>query len=232
MFPPCAQLWGQIATHGRGDLKKGVPSPNFIRSFRARHRDITCRNYEKRELAKLKGESFKHLKTFEAALKQVSKANPGIFEKPEFIWNLDETKVSGEHGQNVKVFGSSDTSHGGFRSTNAVAGTGKHLTAVVVSSAAGHVVPPFFILAGVNQMQRWFESLHPEIFKDELGFPHWMTRDNWYPEESCLVPTANRSMKKSILPLSIEHVNVNIRKYVPSSQKVLLTLDGHSSRGG
>ena len=61
---------------------------------------------------------------------------------------MDETAVGAEFGQRVKVFGPSDTHHGGFLSSSANYGTGKHLTAVVVSSSSGKCLPPFFVFAG------------------------------------------------------------------------------------
>ena len=40
----------------RSSFKNGLPSDSMIRHCRARHRDITFRNYECKELAKVNGE--------------------------------------------------------------------------------------------------------------------------------------------------------------------------------
>jgi len=50
-----------VAKKGIRGIKNGIPSDDYIRSFRARNRDITFRNYEKRELAKKLDENMDHV---------------------------------------------------------------------------------------------------------------------------------------------------------------------------
>ena len=63
----------------RSTFKNGLPSDGVIRNFRARHKDITFRNYERKELAKINGEDVEHLRSYERALRMVEKQNPGVF---------------------------------------------------------------------------------------------------------------------------------------------------------
>ena len=76
-------------------------------------------------------------------LKQVQKDYPNIFGKPKFILNMDETVVSGAEGKNEKVISPADSRYGGARVGN-FAGNVRHVTAVVITSAAGHCLQPFF----------------------------------------------------------------------------------------
>lgn len=84
------------------------------------------------------------------------------------------------------------------------------MTALVAKLKGGHMLPHSFVFSGVNKMQWRFEPLHPEIFKDETGAPHWLTRFNWYQ---------NGFMKMSLLPIFIKHILVNTRKIVPEDKK-------------
>ena len=88
---------------------------------------------------------------------------------------MDETAVSTEFVQPVKVFGAADTKHGGFRAAPA-SGSSKHITAVVAVSASGRKPPPFFIVAGKNIMSGWKKPLHME----ELRFTE---RLEWFLSE-------------------------------------------------
>ena len=167
-------VMASIATNGRKRFKSGIPSAAVIRYFRARNPDITFRNSENKENAKLKGESFEHVQTYAHALRQVEKETPDIFEDGDRFFNLDETAVDGEFGHKVKVFGSADTHHGGFRVSSANSGTGMHVTAVVVTSASGRKLPPFFVFAGKNTTSSWFELLSHEVYKDGTGVRPWL----------------------------------------------------------
>ena len=87
----------------------------YIRSFRARNRDITLRNYERKELVKFKGEDHLHVKTYALALQRVAAFNIRIFDIPDRYWNLDEAAVDSFYGKKTNVFGDEGTHHGGFR---------------------------------------------------------------------------------------------------------------------
>lgn len=61
----------RVAADGRRAWKSRMPSNDAVRSFRSRHREITFRNYESKENAKLKGENYLHVKSYFEILKDV-----------------------------------------------------------------------------------------------------------------------------------------------------------------
>ncbi len=99
-------LMSQIASDGRPNWKGGVSSEGAIRAFRARNREITFKNAEKKDRSKL-GE--KASITFKGSSKYWKTSG-----KDFRVWNMDETSISCEFGKRTKVVGSSQTHHGGF----------------------------------------------------------------------------------------------------------------------
>ncbi len=85
----------------------------------------------------LAGESFDHIEGFFKILKDVEKRNAGILSDGERVWNMDETSISCEFGKRTKVFGSSQTHHGGFVASSTESGCGTNVTAVIAVSASG-----------------------------------------------------------------------------------------------
>lgn len=83
----------------------------------------------------------------------------------------------------------------------------------------------FLLFAGVNQIQRWFEPLHGDVLKDLNGLRQWLMRFNWFSPDGCIVGSPNGSMERQMLPLLIEHVCNIIRKLIPPSTNIVLTLD-------
>lgn len=225
-------VMGEIASDGRPGFRttNGTPSDAAIRHWRATNRDTTYRKAENKTTAKLNAERFDHVQTFETALKKVGEINPGIFDNPERLWNMDETKVSAEFGQRQKVFGSSDTHHGGSRANNG-GKCGKHITAVLAVSASGRKVPPVFIISGKNVMKNWFHGLsHQQIGGDPRLL--WLTTNSWCPRDALILMSENGSMEKRLIPFVIDHINRYVRQFVPQSESYCLTLDGHKSRNG
>lgn len=225
------QIAARVAKQSNKSFKNDLPSDDWTRAFRARHENLTYRKHESRSFVKLAAETADHLQGYVRALRQVESNNPGIFDDPRYVWNMDETDVSAAQGERLRVFGPSQTNNGGIRGTSGDGG-GRHLTAVVIANAAGDVLPPFFIFAGVKKMQRWFEPLPSDLFKDECGGAHWMTAE-WMPPGSFIIGTKNGSMEQGIIHFVIEHMHRHARKIVPNTRKaLLLLLDGHASRGG
>ena len=83
------------------------------------------------------------------------------------VLNMDETAVSAEFGQPVKVFGAADTTHGGFRAAPE-SGSGKHITVVVAVSASGRKPLPFYP-CWENVMSGWKKPLHMEELRFTEG---------------------------------------------------------------
>ena len=57
-------LMAKISSDGLPGWKNGIPSADAIRFFRARHRELTYRNHEDKDNARLKGENYYHTETF------------------------------------------------------------------------------------------------------------------------------------------------------------------------
>ncbi len=140
---------------------------------------------------------------------------------------MDETNVSCEFGQRLKVFGSSATHHGGFVSSSATSGSGTHVTAVIAVSASGRKSSPFFIVAGKQVMSAWFDPLSKEEFAN-----HKLTALNWFPEDGVVKVTENGSMTREILPALMKQLHKFVSKFLPTGMFYLLCLDGHKSRLG
>ncbi len=107
---------------------------------------------------KFRGESFDHVEGFFKILEDVKKRNPGILFDGERVWNMDETSISSEFGKRIKVFGSSQTHHGGFVSSSTRIRSGTHVTAVIAVSASGRKTPPFFIVQGKKSYDQMVRS--------------------------------------------------------------------------
>lgn len=227
------QLMVQISLDGQKDIfGDSLPSDDLIRSFRTRHRDITYRSSEDKDLARIRGENYEHVKTYANLLSQINQDFPGMLHDPDRVWNTDETAVSAENSIAKKAFTTSDSHHGGFKCVSTRKGPGKHITAVIAVSASGRIAPPFLIVAGKNVMARWFIPLDKALYKFEEGNLFSLARKIGSPSDGCVVMSGNGSMEKALIPIFIEHLDRFVRKHVPASLDYLLCLDGHSSRKG
>ena len=88
-----------------------------------------------------------HAKTYERVLKKLNEDHPGIFKDPRFLLNIDKTAVTVNDRQIEKAFSPADSRYGGTR-LHSSAGSNEHVTAVVITTAAEHKLPSFFLLAG------------------------------------------------------------------------------------
>lgn len=221
-----------VAREENAPFRNGLPSQDWIRAFRSRHRDLTFKAHELKDTTKLAAESFEHVNTLACVLEKVFDDYPNMKKDPRLIWNFDETDVSGEFGAKVKVF-SEAGKHGGFRGTKGK-GVGNHLTACVIANAAGDVLPPLFLFAGKNIMERWREPMNGEVWTDDLGTPDWFAKDGWLDTQGDLVlrGTPNGSMQKDCIGFVISHIQRHKKSIVPAGEKLLLLLDGHGSRKG
>ena len=98
-------LMAKIASDGRPGWKNGIPGPDAIHSFRARHRELAYRNQEDKYNARLKGESYYHVDTVFQVLRRLEISNPGLLQDPDRVWNMDETSIDAEwqKGESIRV---------------------------------------------------------------------------------------------------------------------------------
>ena len=97
------QILEEVAADGRKGWKNDVPSDDAVRAFRARHCEITFRNYERKDNAKLKGESYMRVQRYFEVLQNIESKHGGIIDDGDRIWNVDETAVESTSGQKRKV---------------------------------------------------------------------------------------------------------------------------------
>lgn len=157
------QIAGQVATETGTPFQNGIPSHDWVRSFRARHRNqVTIQALQDKEVAKLAAQCSSELvNTLKTALQEVFRNHPQIQNDSRLIWNMDETAVTGETGRKVKVIASRDPEKVATRAKKGK-GIGKHLTAVVIANAAGVVLPPLFIFEGKKEQTHWFVPIEKE----------------------------------------------------------------------
>ena len=96
----------------------------------------------------IKGEDYRHVKTYEVALRQVQSKFPTIHHNPDFIWNMGQNSVNAEFGDRKRVYSNADTNHGRYSTVTAGTGDGRHVTVVIAFSASCKKAPPFFIVRG------------------------------------------------------------------------------------
>lgn len=136
-------VMASIASDGRPTWKDGVRSPAAVRTFRAKNPEICLRTHTIKDAEKLRAEDPEHLGSYKTVLEEINNLHPGMLKDPSRFWNIDETAVLSEKGRKRKVFGPSCSHQGGFVSQQTGSGEGRHVSAVVAVSAAGHTTPPF-----------------------------------------------------------------------------------------
>ena len=58
------------------------------------------------------------------------------------------------------------------------------------------------------------------------GVRPWLTIQGWFPSHAVVVPTTNGSMEKGIVSLLVDHIERNVRKFVPVGKTLSSTLMG------
>jgi len=221
----------EIANDGRRGYQNVLPSMATVRTFRAKHRELTLRTSQHKELAKVLAENPEHAKTLKAALEDVQSEFPTIFDNPDGVWNMDETAIDGR-GNTKKIFCSSSGSNTGSKVDGDLS-NGRHVTCVVTTSASGKKIPPFFIIEGCNIMKKFFEHLPTPLESNSIpkGFEKFFQTD-WCDEDIGFAMSEKGSMEKEVLVAYIDHFNKHVRKIIPPQKQALLILDGHKSRVG
>ena len=173
-----------------------------------------------------------HVHPFFDIINNVGKKNPEMLNNPNSIWNLYETAVDATYGKRERVFTSSKSNHGGFVACSTNKASQKHITAVICVSASGLKIPPFFIVAGKQINERWFDAVQGSTNDHISGVCARYAVPGWFPDEDrVLKVTENGSMEMEILQAFIMHISKHFQNIV-GNQSVLLTLDGHASRNG
>ena len=221
-----------VATQVGNSFKDNGLSYDWVRSFRARNRDLAFRPIERVDATVFAARDQAHLLTYKDRLLEVAEDHPGILEDPTRIWNMDETEVSGEVCTKRRAFARADGNSGAGRQS-VTYNDGKHLTAFIIANANGDILPPLYLFQGVQQMRRWFESLPENAFGNSDNPANYLCEPDWLPDNAVVFGTEKGSQVMTSLSLVIEHLH-RFRKPLLSDKTgaMLLLLDGHPSPNG
>lgn len=229
-------IMGAITNDGRSrGFKSGVPSDHVIRKLRSERRDITVRTYRPKDIAKVRAESYPHVFTWRTQLESLNRRRPGILDRAERYWNVDETEVDSEKIRRERVLSSSKNRDGAKR-VNGVGGGGKHVTDVVACNAAGDLAALFLIVAGRYTMSGWFDPLplradDVKIAPGGVDLRPYCSED-WFPSDGSVETSENGSMSSEIMPRFLEHLKKQTDKLYPHNcnTHTVVTMDNHASR--
>lgn len=229
-------LIADICNDGRSGFKNLVPSDACIRKFRAENRTLTVRTHRPKDIAKVKAESYHHVKSFQSALQHAEKDHPGLYARAEKVWNFDETHVNSERNRKHKVLSSTRIHQGAATRVSGIGKGGKHVTDVVAVSASGDLAELFLIVEGEYVMTGWFNALplrqeDVKVARDGVDLRPYC-KENWFPKDGCVQMQGNGSMTKDLMPVFLQHLRAHIDKSHPHLEgtTVAVLSDGHSSR--
>ena len=163
-------------------------------------------------------------------MQQVADFRPGILETPSFVWNMDETAVDCTFGKQRGAFKAAGKPSGGYRRVKSTYSVSKHITAVIATSAAGRITPPFIIVARKRRSSERWGPVRCSFKKQPSGIIARFTQENWFPGEGAIEVSENGSIEGPLLNIFIQHLDNTSRKYIGPDKHYLLCLDGHASR--
>ena len=186
-----------IAADGRPGWKGNAPSDDAVRSFREHNCEICLRTTQSKDEVKLKGESYSHVQTFFDELVKIRKRFPGIFgrqgQSMEHGWVICGNGV----WKKTKSYAEARCHHGGSCPARSSSEPGKHVTAIIATSASGRKALLFFFVAGKLAMQHWIHSL--VVFNRtnliDINLEHLGMQD-WFPSEGVIQRSENESTEQ------------------------------------
>lgn len=90
--PEVKNIACKIANERGVPFSDGIPSDEWVSSFRARNRYLRYRLVRPKDIAKIHAEHPDHVRTLESVLKEIERQNPGIMDAGNAIINFDETE--------------------------------------------------------------------------------------------------------------------------------------------
>lgn len=183
--------------------KKSASDPVFAQSwfdgFKKRNPDITLSKPQKLSLVRAKCTSDVVLDKYFQDLERVIATN-GLLDKPENIWNIDETGLVMEHSPSKVVCGK------GAAPQSVTSNRGQTVTIIASGNAAGCRIPPFYVFPG----KRWNDNL---LEGATTGAAGTMSESGWSNSQ-----------------VFIEFLESHFLKYVKTDgSPVLILFDGHKS---
>ncbi|XP_060602883.1 uncharacterized protein LOC132755959 [Ruditapes philippinarum] len=205
------------------NLQKG-PSDDWFTKFFGRHPDLAQRKAENMDNARVSMSSTRMLDNFFPLLKSVlDKYN--LKDKPERIFNCDETGFTGKEAPRSKVIGP----RGGhlFRRKTS---SGDHVTAHLCVSADGHFLPPLIIYKGSLPHQNYTDSVPSSWYfgHSENGYMDRELFTKWF--FSVFVPNCGRTRPVLLIMDNHDsHISIPVVEKAIAENIVLLGLPGHST---
>lgn len=86
-----------------------------------------------------------------------------------------------------------------------------NITAIIAVSAAGHKVPPFFIVQRKLFMSNLFSSINAEKCKHFSSSLSSLVNEGCFPENGAIQCTENSSMNMEAMSLFIAHMKMFVR---------------------
>lgn len=179
-------------------FKSGNPGEDWFTAF-SRRNNLSLKKPQSVELARQKAKDPFVIKEYFALLKStIDKLD--LADKPQQIWNMDETSFCHDPSK-TKIVGRK-----GFQCTRTTNTSGKRNTTVLLAcSAAGQKAPVLIVFQGKYIWQNWTSK----------------TNDN-----TCYAATANGWMEKDVFR---NYFIKSFLKAIGNARPVLLTYDGHST---
>ncbi|XP_045213569.1 uncharacterized protein LOC123564232 [Mercenaria mercenaria] len=183
--------------------KKGPSDPEFSQSwydgFITRHADLTLAKPQKLSLVRARATSEAVLDAYFKELDSVLKKH-GLMDKPENIWNVDESGLLMEHRPTNVLC------EKGSVPQAVTSSRGQTVTIIAAGSAVGNRVPPYYIFPGKRWKSDFLDGACP-------GSAGTMSDSGW-----------SNSL------IFLDYLKMHFSKYVPASNEpVLLMFDGHKS---
>lgn len=208
-------------------FKNGIPGPDWFIGFRKRHR-LSIKRPQAVEMARKKClDPFIICEYFQLLKRTISEL--GLEDKPDHIWNLDETSFSVDP-KKTKVVGAIGTA-----ATRTISTPGRENTTVLMScSAEGSKGTPLIIYKGLHIYDEWTA---PEEDPKNPEVVYAATKKGWMESEvfknyfsKVLVP--NFKNKRPILLIydgHTTHISIRLIEEALKEQVTILKLPPHSS---
>lgn len=182
-------------------FKNGVPGEDWFMGFKKRH-GLSLKVPENVEYCRKKAvDPFLIYGYFELLKETLTDLN--LLDKPERIWNLDESSFS-VYPRKSKIVGGV-----GFPALRTTSTSGRdNTTVLVMCNAAGGKAPPLIVFKGVNIWDQWVAS-EEKIFE---GTVYAATKNGWMDSE-----VFRNYFVNSVIPA------------VGNDRPVLIIYDGHGS---
>lgn len=157
-------------------FKNGRPGEDWFLNFKKRH-GLSIKKPQAVEFSRKKmTDPFVIQTYFDLLYKQLEDLN--LFDKPELIWNLDETSVCTDPSK-TKIVGQK-----GKSCSRTTGGCGKeNITCLAAVSAAGNKASPLVIFKGLNVWSSWIPDIGEESYPNmsyAASKNGWITSEIFY----------------------------------------------------